>query len=359
MNAMNGLEDGIDFGDPTLNDTEAGIMEGFDDGTPTDDAGQAQPDAEAPTEAAPQGDEQPDAGGSAQPAPAEGGQAQPAQQQQPAPTGQPHGRLQSDKDGNLIDAAGKVVATAGRERRIFEQNDRLKKHSHNLETQVSQLRAEAEKINQIAGMPAQHGLGASEVEMGMKIMADFKNNPLSVAQWALKETLAMGYNLKNIIGEGEAGIEMQAIARMIDQKVDPVVQQTQQRTQQDTAQQAARQQYDAFMAKHEHAGQHEDALTVMLQKDPSLTPETAYWRLSAYAAQNGYDFSQPLGPQINARRQQQAAPQPAPQPVQPTPAPMPQGAAPSAMASNQQMFASPDAEWDDIIGDSMRNAGMR
>lgn len=345
----------MDFGDPAFNDTEADIMGAFDEPQDTD----AEALTEEDIEAEPAADTAPQDGAGA----GEDGADEPSERPEPARTnGHDGSRPRADADGNLLDANGKIIATAGRERRIFEQNDRLKRHVSHLEQQVQQLQNNAQQIDQIAGMPAQHGLSPQDVNAGMRIMSEFKRDPMAVAKWALQETLALGYNLKQIVGDGAGGIEMQAIAKMIDDRVGPVVQKTQQQTEQERARDVATQQYNAFMAKHDYADVHEDALAAMIKQNDQLTPETAYWQLREYAARHQLDFTQPLGPQMQQR--QQPAParhvsQPQPQPQQRPSAPMPAGVAPAAAPQTQNPFADPNSDWEDIIADSMRAAGMQ
>lgn len=362
---VNGEDHGFDFGDPAFNDTEQQIMDGVEPPSDEPQDTDATPPAQqqTPTEPASAGDDA-DTDKARQ-----SGEGEPPAQQQPAQTQQRSDRPNADNKGNLVDGQGNVIAAAGRERRIFENNERLVKQNRSLNQELTALRQSNEQVQQLMAQPAQLGLTPQDVQAAYQIMGEFKKNPMSVAQWALKETLAMGYNLQQIVGEGEGSIEMQAIAKMIDNRVGPVVDKQQQTQQNIAAQQAAMREYNTFIQTHEHALVHEDALAQLLERSPGLTPDGAYWRLHSYAQQHGLDFSQPLGPQI-AAKQQAAQQQPAPQgqpatppaqqrPVQSSAAPMPNGASPTnQQQSAQPMFADPNTEWDDIIGQSMRDAGM-
>ncbi len=57
-------------------------------------------------------------------------------------------------------------------------------------------------LNQI---PQKLGLDQRETEMGMQAIASFKKDPVSTARWMLQETMRMGYDLKQIVGEDAQG----------------------------------------------------------------------------------------------------------------------------------------------------------
>lgn len=339
----NNLDDSVvDYGDSTLNDTENQILSVFDD--PPAPAPEPEPEPE------PKGDDT-----------------------VTPETDSEEEELTRNADGALVRKDGTIVAEAGKERREFVQQKREERATRQLAAareELTQLRSTVEQLQKSNTLAQQYNLQPSELQAGMQIMSEFRNNPVAVAQWALKETLAMGYNLKQIVGEGDASVEMQAIRKMIDERVGPVVDQQRATSQEQEQRQAALRQYNEFMQKHEHADVHEDALASLMQKEPGLSADAAYWRLREFASRMQLDFAQPLGPQLRTKmeRQQQPQTQSAPasapprqqQVQQPAMAPMPNGASPNTpVQSAQQMFADPSSDWDAIVADSMRAAGMQ
>lgn len=344
----------VDYGDPSLNSTEADIMGAFEDDEQTgetpapsqDGEGQTQETGEPP---APEGQDTA-SGGDNEPQGGEG------------------------DDGALRRRDGTVVAESGKERREFIEQRKEERATRQLalaRQELETLRKQVDDSRVLNDMPKQLGLETNEVQAGLQIMSQFKQDPMAVAKWALQETLSMGYNLSQIVGEGQDSVEMRAIRKMIDDRVGPVVDQQRTTAQEQEARQAAMREYNTFMAQHEHADVHEDALAQLLERDSSLTPSSAYWRLREFATRQGLDFAQPLGPQLREKmqqgRQQQAPAQQAPASAppstpaqQPVTAPMPNGASPlTPQQSAEPTYADPNDDWESIIAASMRSAGMR
>lgn len=353
----------FDFGDPVLNDPDYESKVGGDAVQPSDTANTpadtvSTPDAQADTAGQPPAAEQrgtdTGAGGAA---PEAGAGRQPA-----APA------LKADDKGNLVDAKGNIVATAGAERRYYERVQQQSKHIRNLERDLEQARAASTMHGVLNDVPQKLGLDARETELGLQVVASFKKDPVATARWALQETMRMGYNLAQIVGADAQGqplsgsMDLSAVKAMINEAVAPLVGDRQASAREQQIAADAERDYQAFIAKHENANVHEDTLAAMLANDTALTPETAYWQLVAYAARNQLDFTRPLREQVLARQQGSAQPQHQHGNAQPSsaqqPMPMPNG---SSMAPNVQQengLAAPDESWDNIVQQSLREAGF-
>lgn len=348
---------GLDFGDPELNDPnyEQNVMEGgTDDAAPQGEDQQAAPDAQD----AGQPDEQQsqDSNSGAPDAAASQGDGK----QQPANASRPR----SDKEGNLLDAQGNVVAKAGAERRQYERVQHQAAHINRLEAEVKQLRDTNHMAGALNDVPSKLGLDMRETELGMQAIASFKKDPVATAKWMLQETMRLGYDLKQIIGADADGqlnggsLDLQAIKAMIADQVAPLV--NDRNAQQVTAQQEqeATREYEAFLAKHDNAGVHEDVIVKLMQNDKTLSPEVAYWQLREYAAKHGFDFTQPLRAQADARAKGAQNQQPGNAPPQAQQRPMPNGGAPTADMRQQPQMAHPDDAWDSIVQQSLAEAGF-
>lgn len=354
----------IDFGDPELNDPDYEKKVGEADGdgtietTPADGAPQQGGDATV----APQ---QQTADG--QPAGADtgtGGAANGAGQQQPGDGDKGASpKVKADKDGNLVDKDGNIVATAGAERRAFERVQAQERYIARLEQDLEQARSKDIDAQVLNGAPAKLGLDAQETQMGLQAIAAFKRDPVATARWMLQETMRLGYNLPQIIGQDAqgqlngSGLDLQAVKNMINEAVHPLVGDRQAQQREQEAHTEAQREYDRFMAGHDHAAVHEDAIAALVRQDRNMTPEVAYWRLREYAAANGLDFAKPLAQQVQARRQGGGAPNGNATP-QAQRTPMPNGGAPTQDMRTGPVMAEPDEAWDNIVRQSLREAGM-
>lgn len=356
----------IDYGDAELNDSqyESKVDEGSDQVVET-----AQPSADDTvpqdgddSNAKPDQGDKPD-GAQAGKSGADDVAGQPKQgKADPAtPT-----RQKADKDGNLVDSNGNIIARAGVERRAFERVQAQERVIKRQETQMEDLNRQLAQARALNDAPKQLGLDVQETQMGLQAIASFKKDPVATARWMLQETMRLGYNLQQIIGADATGqinggsMDLQAIKSMIAEQMQPLIGDRQAQQQSTQARQQAQDEYDKFMARHDHAGVHEDAIAALVSQDRSLTPEVAYWRLREYASANQLDFSKPLGPQVQARKQGDNAPNgnAIPQAQRHQQQPMPNGGAPTRDMQDGPTMANADDAWDAIVNQSLRDAGM-
>lgn len=351
----------FDFGTDELNDPEYETKVGSD-------ATETAPADNSAESTASTGGEQ---GGAADSTGNAGNEAAPAQQQRAADDGAGDpGKHRTDKDGNLTDGKGNIIAAAGAERRHYERVQQQAKYISRLEKDVADARVQQQQSQLLNGAPAKMGLSMDEVDLGLQVVAGFKKDPVATARWALQETMKMGYTLHQIVGQNAqgqiaaGGLDLAAVKTMINEAVHPLVGDRDAQVRQQELQQSATRDYEAFIAKHENSSVHESAIAGLLRGDPSLTPEVAYWQLREYAAKNGYDFNKPLREQVLARQQggqrtngdAQTAPQ---QAQQPSRTPMPNGG--NTVQTNMRngpVIADADDSWDNIVRQSLAEAGM-
>lgn len=368
----------IDFGTDELNDPqyEAKVQ---DDGSLTDatDAGDTQSPADGGTQ---DGAEATPADSQQQTEPQEQAAAQQGQtpeqqqsqagkdgaQQQDEQRGDPRTGIKVDDKGNLVDAAGKIVAKNGFERRQFERGAALTRENQSLQQQLREARDNNAMANALNAVPNKLGLDMRETELGLQAIASFKKDPVATCKWMLQETMRLGYNLNQIVGETPDGqlnggaLDLNAVKAMIADQMQPLI--ADRTAQQQTVQQneAAQREYDTFIARHEYANVHEDAIANMLKQNSSTTPEVAYWQLREFAAKNNLDFTKPLREQLAARegaQQQQAQGNAAPQSQ--TQQPMPNGGAQVQDMQQQPEMYNADEQWDTIVQQSLRDAGFQ
>ncbi len=232
-----------------------------------------------------------------------------SQQQQQAPI-----TVRGDDKGNLVDETGKVIARAGAERRLYEKADKFEKAAsqqqqiiNNMQqihqrsaNEIQALQAKLDDGTFLAGLPKQYNLSNDDVSMGMRLMANYKNDPVATLKYILTEVQAMGHNLDGIV---DNNMNMNAISSMINQKIDPLLKNHENDTARVQADADIQKDVDTFFGRHGDAVVHEQPIARLLEADPSLSMDAAYYKLQAYAVQSGLDWTQPLAPQIIAKQQ--------------------------------------------------------
>jgi hypothetical protein len=271
----------------------------------------------------------------------------------------PSNKAIANERGDFVDENGKVLARAGSERRMYERLQRSERSAKHFESEVGRLQQEATQSRTLNDLPKQYNLNESEVGLGLHIINQLKTSPVEAGRWILQEVMKSGYNLQQILGDVEgvpsSSMDMGAISRLIDEKLSPI---TQNHQQQESATHAATENQrnaEQFIATHDYADVHLDAIVNLMKQNPQMGTERAYFEVRQYAQANGLDFTQPLGQQIEARRN--AAPNVPPVVNQPN-REMPNGNATSTTETQQPEEISADDDWDHIIKQSMSEAGM-
>lgn len=271
--------------------------------------------------------------------------------------------LRPDSHGNLVDRTGQVVVRTGPERRLYHRARAAIDENASLRSENQRLAAEN---NTLTESSRAHGLSNDEATFGLTFASGFKRDPANTIRSLMQIALARGVTLENIFGNdipnGVNRVQLDAISTMIDQRLARFTpQQPQQNNEVDAR---ARQEYNHFLASHPHAATHEAVLAQLVRDNPGQSPSALYWQLAAWCAENDYDISAPLPPQI-AARQQQVQPQQVQQPVvtvpapQPSAPPMPQGTAPIPQQVRPQTAVSThDMSIEDIIRGAMAEAGI-
>ncbi len=270
---------------------------------------------------------------------------------------QPHPVMKGynlDKEGNVTDAQGQVVASAGRERRWFETSETLRSYLGHQREEISTLTA---RIGEMAtsskealdGIPTRLGLNNAEVDLGLKLASNFKADPVATARYILAETMKLGHNLEQIVeSPGSNNLNMTAIKQLLDERLGPVGDQRREAQETQTSEQNGQAAYQTFMRRFPDAAHHQDQIAAIAQHY-KVAPEDAYFELRSWANKKGFDFNQPLPPQM-----QRATP-PA---NAPSTAPLPSGGTAPGVVTDTPQIAAEDVDYDDIIKDAMRDAGM-
>ncbi len=239
-------------------------------------------------------------------------------------------------------------------------NGRQQSYISALEKERNDLRKSHEAAQQFMNMPKQLGIADDELKSGLSLIANWKKDPLATLKILVDELKGNGYPVEDVLaGKAAAypgGINPNSISELIQRELQkalgPQIAQ-QGNTQRETeATQRATQEYNGFLAKHPHADQHEDVLVNMMQKDTSLSPEIAYYKLQTYAATQGLDFSKPLRPQIEGKSVTNTQQPPMER------KPIMNGRGSERNVTDSPIVHSADDFSEDIVKQAMREAGM-
>jgi len=265
---------------------------------------------------------------------------------------------------DLVDpATGRTVAKGGVERHIYEEGQRHFRENSTLKQQVQQLNGFVQSVNEVTREAARLNVKPEDQMVAMRVMSDFMRDPVRTLEYLVAEVKAKGYPIPFLEQGVSPGMDMTAIARMMDQKMAPITQQHQQSTQQQQARQQAERELNGFLEDNQEANSNLDVLTEMLQAQPGLPIQTAYTKMIRWAHENGLDWTQPLKAQIAALQQQSQQPTHQQPTQQVDTRPMPgrgaaRGNATQLNGSAGQQF-NESASWSDIIGSAMRESGVR
>jgi hypothetical protein len=350
----------------TTEDKILGTIPGIDDssdvgdsGGDTGDSGSTQTSAQ-PTQSG---------GGqtSAQPAGQGGASGTTQQPQQQQPIRRRHDGLvevpneENPNTRDLVDPiTGRTVARGGIERKVYEDGQRATRENNQLKTQLQAASRQLANVNQVTQEAVRLNVAPQDQVAAIRVMSDFLRDPVKTLEYLVAEVKAKGYQIPFLEQGVTPGMDMSAIARMIDNKMQPLTQQQQAQHHERQQRAAAEQDLNSFLEDNQEANSNLDVLAEMLNAQPGLPLQSAYTKLIRWAHENGLDWTQPLKPQIAARRQQPPTQQPTQQPGPQRPMPgrgvNPSTAAPVGNGVVQQH--SENSSWSDIVRAAMQEHGV-
>ena len=263
---------------------------------------------------------------------------------------------------NLVDpTTGLVVARGGIERRIFENAQRVTRENAALNQRVQAAESQANNANEIVRLGTTLALSPQDQQASFNLMSQFLKDPVRMLEQLVIEVKSKGYPIPFLETGVTPGMDTAAIARMMDARMKPITDTTRAQEQQVQVQAEAKKTLETFLDANPEGEHNLSVMAEMITAQPGLTINDAYMRLIKWSASNGFDYSQPLRPQIEARQTNQPvvnATQTPTQPRQPV-VPLPNGRQPNrAAAIDEAATFDENASWESIIRRSMRDTGM-
>lgn len=272
----------------------------------------------------------------------------------------PNAQNPSAKD--LVDpATGQVVATGGIERRIFEGAQRVHRENAQLQQRVTQAEQRLATTTELTRTAETLKLAPQDSVQALTLMSQFLADPVRVLEALVVEVKSKGYAIPFLESGVTPGMDTAAIQRMVDAKMAPITNQQQAASQQQELVSNARATLDGFLDQHPEGQHNLETLAEMIKGEPSLSLDQAYVKLIKWSAANGFDYSQPLKPQVEAKRNAQ---QPAANTAQTTAptrsAPLPNGRPTNNAAPvEERVVFDENADWMSIIRQAAKESGYR
>lgn len=263
---------------------------------------------------------------------------------------------------------GEIIAFGGRERTYFETAQRAQHMLGLAQRKMQQLESSAQSSNAIVQEATKLNLSSQDSTVALNIMSRFLKDPVKVLEEMVAEVKSKGYPIPFLENGVTPGMDMAAIARMIDTRMAPLT--TQQATEQQNEQvrAQAKETMDNFLDSYPEAqhnlGTLAEIMTASFERDGKhMTIQDAYVTFVKWAASQGLDYSLDVKPQIEAKFRNQQQPtnqQPINQP-QTQRAPLPVNGRPQVNGQEQTTDSAvvfrEDARWDDVVRHAMRQAG--
>ena len=240
---------------------------------------------------------------------------------------------------------GKPIAEPGADRRHYANSVREKARADGLQRENETLKAQLEGAKQAGTIGTQLGLKPDEVVAGAKIIAAFKEDPVSTVKYLLTEAQKLGHNIESI-GQGT---DVKAIKALLDERLAPFAKEREDKQKQEEIRAQAKEQYDTFVSMYPDAVVHTNTIAELLERDTTgrLTADAAYFQLKTFYLERGLDWSKPLEV-LEEEQKKGVATQ-----VRPG---IPSGRKPGP--TTQAKLADVDTSIDDIIRESMQEAGI-
>lgn len=242
-----------------------------------------------------------------------------------------------------------------------QERDATKGVVQRLETETTQLKQQVETYKNASTVMGE--LSPAEVPGAVRLYSALKQNPIATLKQLLVEAKANGHTIDGI-GEG---VDTAAINRLLDQRLKPFEQNNGNQNQPTPSSEprTVDNDDDLFLQQFPDASPHVDIMVDMLNRNIAdvkagkaqrvMGNTELYFTLKNAVIAQGYDFSKPLQPQIDARKAGSAANQPPVKQEQVDPTPRLNG---NGGMQNEPLIptGSADESFGDIVKRALANA---
>lgn len=239
----------------------------------------------------------------------------PTQTQQPQPipeAARKFGDLfYSDRRGNVFTANGELIAPSGNPHKLFRK---MYGYIEQAQNETAGLKARLDAYDNANAAAKAAGLNAEEYAAGISLITAYKKDPKVAINFMLQQAQARGIDLGEIVpnagGVTEASLRnavAEVLNNVIQEKFGYVFEERQKQQQEVELQQQANQEYEGFIQTYPDARIHGAAIADVMEASGKSMTES-YLMLQNWTLRNGLDWTKPLAPQVEAKRQQNAEP---------------------------------------------------
>lgn len=205
--------------------------------------------------------------------------------------------------GELLDKHGNVVASTRREKQLAFNLNRAQFAANQLTRSNRQLLQTLEQYKGIDQQIKQHGLSLDQTREALELRALAEKDPVMAVRDIVARVLASGVTMEQLFG-GDAvpSINARVITSELDRRLGPMEKQQQQTARQTQIAEQAQEQTERFIADHPYSEIHGADISNLVEQY-NMSPQKAYYELRSWSERRGFDFTQPLRPQIEAAMQ--------------------------------------------------------
>jgi hypothetical protein len=267
-------------------------------------------------------------------------------------------------DGSLVLQDGKKI-NAGAERRYWDQWQFARQRETVAKNELNTAKQNYEnlqtKYTALEGSVKALGLAdPAEASVALQMYKDLQADPPAFLTKLLAEAKAKGYKIEGLAG----AVDTAAITQILDQKLKPSETEQREAKAQEIAQQVENE-ISELLTNYPDALTHEAFIAAVVESEAKQGRQVslvdAYVSLKQKVLDDGLDWTQPLGPQLQARRQQGQQQQQ--QQKQDDPPRQPgrhvQVGASEEISPDKVFAAENEYSTDDIVRAAMREAGMK
>ena len=253
----------------------------------------------------------------------------------------------------LRDRAGNIIAEGGRERRFYEAAQIARQERDAIQAKLATVEAKVQAFEQANSIGTQLKLSPEETITGMKIMAAYKANPAETIKYLLTEAQSQGHNVQDVLGNG---FDASVVKNMVNEALKPILQDREEKQKYRDVEERAVSEYNAFTQRYPDVKVHESSIARLLESDPQLTPDAAYYKLRSFYLEKGLDWTKSLET-IASEMEKSKTTQSASDTRSPG---LPGKGTNSGTATTAKTaFADVDTSTDDIVKSAMREAGIQ
>lgn len=208
----------------------------------------------------------------------------------------------SDRRGNVYDATGNLIAPSGNPHKLFRK---MYGYIEAAEVESAGLKQRLKTYEDSNAAARAAGLTADEYVAGISLMTAFKKDPKAAVQFLLQQAVSRGTDVSDII-QGGAGLNESTLRTAVQEIVAkalepfaPFVQQRQSEQQLQEMRAEAEQEYNGFMQSYPDAAPHQAHIARVMEETGKPMVES-YFFLKTWALENGLNWKEPLGQQVEA-----------------------------------------------------------